>query len=235
MIRPLLALALGMGLMAPKAGQAQTQTVDPPGTSGIMAQYRAWFAAVDTNKDGFLDKEELAVAFRGARAKPFDYVPPPKEPKDGKDKDEKDKDAKDKDEKDKPAKDKDEKDKDEKDRSEKDKSSSTKPDKKPDYSRYPDYNFLVQLDVNNDEMISKEEFDNWARDLAVQIKNQLETQQRMLSLQNQLQGGTKLKPDQRRRLEAELKREQQQMNNFQAKLLKLEKHIKQSQKPVTRR
>ena len=35
---------------------------------------------------------------------------------------------------------------------------------KPDYSRstkYPDYNFLVVLDSDNDEKISKDEFETW--------------------------------------------------------------------------
>src|SRR5262249_31666226 len=36
---------------------------DPPGTSLYMNQFRALFDAWDLNKDGFLDKEELAKAF----------------------------------------------------------------------------------------------------------------------------------------------------------------------------
>jgi HEAT repeat protein len=46
------------------------------GTAGlIQGQLRAWFAANDTNKDGFLDKQELAKAMRGARAPAFDVSP----------------------------------------------------------------------------------------------------------------------------------------------------------------
>jgi hypothetical protein len=83
---------------------------DPKGTSLYMGQLRALFDAWDTNKDGYLDKEELAVAFRGAGAKPYDHK---------------------------------------KESSEKDEGSSDKDAKRaPDYSKYPDYNFLVQLDVD---------------------------------------------------------------------------------------
>src|ERR1700722_11946317 len=45
---------------------------DPPGTTIYMDQFRALFDLWDENSDGFLDKDELAHAFRGAKAKPFD-------------------------------------------------------------------------------------------------------------------------------------------------------------------
>jgi HEAT repeat protein len=47
----------------------------------VQDQLRAWFKSVDSNKDGFLDKVELAHAFRGPAAKPFDYSPDGKSPK----------------------------------------------------------------------------------------------------------------------------------------------------------
>src|SRR4051794_24343409 len=74
--------ALSLALADKPARAQEGKAVDPPGTSGIMARYRLWFAATDANKDGKLDKEELAKAFRGPNAKPFDYVPPPKPARD---------------------------------------------------------------------------------------------------------------------------------------------------------
>ena len=47
----------------------------------IQDELDAWFKSVDTNKDGFLEKQELARAFRGPNAKPFDYNPDGKTPK----------------------------------------------------------------------------------------------------------------------------------------------------------
>jgi hypothetical protein len=47
----------------------------------IQDQLRGWFKAADTNSDGFLDKQELAHAFRGPNAKPYDYNPTGKTPK----------------------------------------------------------------------------------------------------------------------------------------------------------
>ena len=50
---------------------------DPAGTTVYMTQLRGMFAAWDRDNDKHLDREELARAFRGAKAKP--YMPPPKE------------------------------------------------------------------------------------------------------------------------------------------------------------
>ena len=63
------------------APAAPRKSADPPGTFSIMARYRLWFATTDANSDNYLDKEELAKVFRGPNAKPYDYVPPPKEKK----------------------------------------------------------------------------------------------------------------------------------------------------------
>ena len=41
----------------------------------IHARLRDWFLAVDLNRDGFLDKEELARALRGPNARAYDFTP----------------------------------------------------------------------------------------------------------------------------------------------------------------
>lgn len=57
------------------AAPAQDETPkkpDPPGTARYMTRFRDIFAAWDLDKDGLLDKAELARAFRGPTAKPYD-------------------------------------------------------------------------------------------------------------------------------------------------------------------
>jgi Ca2+-binding EF-hand superfamily protein len=157
---------------------------DPPGTALIMGQLRAVFAAWDLDKDGYLDKEELAKAFRGPKAKPFDYKAPTK--------DDKDNDA------------------------DTDKDTS-KDKKKPDYSAFPDYQFLVQLDADGDGKISRDEFENWARDYAVQLKKIADTQALIAQAEAKLLGN--LSKQERKQVLAELKREK-------AALAKLNKALK---------
>lgn len=64
-------LALGLFLTFGGVSWADNPpAVDPPGTEGLMKEYRAWFDKHDKNQDGVLDKSELAKAFRGVNAKP---------------------------------------------------------------------------------------------------------------------------------------------------------------------
>ena len=151
---------------------------DPPGTGPYMTQLRAWFKAADLDSDGYLDKAELAKAFRGADAKPFDFK---------KDADKKD------------------------DVKEKDSSDSKKPDK-PDYSNYPDYQFLKLVDKDLDEKVSKDEFETWAREYAVELKKQDDQLKKVLLAEQRLANATSKKEIQQ--LERELKSERDALNRL---------------------
>jgi hypothetical protein len=201
---------------------------DPPGTSAIMAQLRARFAAWDKDKDGYLDKWELAQAFRNSKVA-FDGTTKPKDddkdkPKDA-DKDkpkdtEKDKDA----DKDKPK----ETDKDKPTGTEKDKDAekgkdSSQSKTKPDYSKYPDYQFLTQLDKDGDDRISKAEFEDWARDYAVQLKTQTDAQNRIAQAEARLNG--KLSQKERQQLERDLKHERDALNKVNNQMKNFEKYV----------
>lgn len=172
---------------------------DPPGTTAYMNQLRLLFDTWDKNKDSSLDKSELAIAFRGTGAKPYDNA----ETK---------------------AKEKEESKSEEKKDGEKDKTSSgkEKSGKTPDYSKYPDYQFLVQLDKDRDDLISRDEFMEWAREYAIQIRDQNEAVKEAQKLQQQL-GKLKPKDKNRTALEAKLKKQQQQIERLQQQAKKYEK------------
>jgi Ca2+-binding EF-hand superfamily protein len=165
---------------------ATKKPTDPPGTTKYMDQLRKLFDMWDLNSDNFLDKEELAKAFRGADAKPYDF----KKTKDS-----------------------------EKDAA-KDDSTDSKPAKKPDYKKYPDYNFLVQLDQDGDGQISRDEFMNWARDYAVQLKDQAAQEKKLLALQTKLQNAS---GKEAKTLEKELKKEQAKIDKMDASMNSAEK------------
>jgi Ca2+-binding EF-hand superfamily protein len=155
--------------LTPFAAADDTKTTtkpppDPPGTGPIMTQLRSWFDQHDLNSDGFLDKEELAKAFRGANAKPFDATDNKDAPKDPP--------------KDPPA-----------DTTKDTSTDSTKDSTKPTtskYAKYIDYQFLTLLDTNEDAQISREEFDTWARGYAVQLKQLEELNVKILRMEQEL-------------------------------------------------
>jgi hypothetical protein len=145
--RPLLALALlaFVVMLAGMDGSAAPKK-DPPGTETIMANLRVWFAKYcNDNKE--IGKVEAAKAFGYTR--PYDAGPLLKTPTAKPKEDDKDKDSK-------------------------DTGTSTAPKKsdKPDKSTYanrPDFLFIAALDKDGDEKVSKEEFESWAHDYAVQL------------------------------------------------------------------
>jgi hypothetical protein len=204
----MLIVALGVAAQDSTDKKGKKEPADPPRTSAYMNQLRLLFDTWDTNKDDYLDKKELAVAFYGAGTKPFDAAAEAK-----KDKSEKDKSESNKEENDK-------------DKTEKDKSTSDKEkdkDKKaPDYSRRADYVFLTQLDKDKDDQISRDEFMEWARDLAIQLRDRDDLLKDVKKTQDQL---NKLAKNAKNRatVEAKLKKQQQDINKLQQKLKKYEK------------
>jgi hypothetical protein len=69
-----------------KGSSSLAKKADPSGTGPLMGQLRALFTTWDVNKDGFLDKPELAWGFRGEDAKPYEpKATPGKDPKSLKD------------------------------------------------------------------------------------------------------------------------------------------------------
>jgi len=222
-VRWLTARALAAGLMLLFALGAAAQDAqdkdkdkkkkeppDPPRTGVYMGQLRLLFDAWDVNKDGYLDKQELAVAFRGKGALPYDHAETKKKLAEEKkaEKDDSKKDDSEKSEKDKATSDKDK--------------PKDKPSKTPDYSKVPDYQFLVQLDTDKDDQISREEFMTWARDYAVQLRDQADMLKEIKKTQDQLARLAKNAKN-RATVEAKLRKQQQDVNRMQQTLRRYEK------------
>ncbi len=184
---------LGLGLPAfllaafTPALADNTKKADPPGTGPYMTQLRAWFKAADLDSDGYLDKAELAKAFRGPKAKPYDF----------KKDDDKDKDADKKD-------------------SVKDKGKDAS-QSKPDYDDYPDYQFLKLVDTDKDEKVSKDEFETWAREYAVELKQLDDQAKKILAAEQRLAAAT---------TKAEIHQLQKELKAEQAAMSKLNKNEK---------
>jgi hypothetical protein len=202
-----LVVALLAGCLPAATAADRTTKADPPGLTAYLGPLRQWFATTDANSDNYLDKEELAKVFRGPSAKPYDYVPPPKDDKKDSDKD--------------PTKD----------------SGSSSPGKattpsKTDYAKYPDYVFLTQLDQDGDQRISRDEYESWAHDYALQLKQQADSQAQVQALQQQL-ANPGLTTKERHKLEAALKKEQAAVTKFDNQMLAFEKHLQQAMKHMS--
>jgi hypothetical protein len=250
-------LPTGLALLLAATGTARDgkPKKDPPGTAPYLAQLRGLFKSWDLNGDGYLDKEELAKAFRGPNAKPYDYQAPAKD-------------------KDKPPVGPPEKavtkDTENNETSfNKDKGTGSdvaagdfkvggadaaanvdrvgpkndftaalykdegkeptfptnggaaQKTTKPDYSKYPDYNFLMKLDKDGDERISKDEFDAWAHDYAGQLKHQADALKRIAHAEERLAKATKA-ADQRA-LQNEIKQEHNALNQLNKDMKAFEK------------
>lgn len=203
-----------------KTKTAKSPDADPPGLEALMAQYRGKFTAVDLDKDNYLDKEELAKAFRGKDAKPYDHNSADKSPaanSPGKDS-ESSKDL---------PKDKGKEPSQKGEESDKDKAAAKgKPRLTVDYSKFPDYQFLSQLDKDGDEKVSREEFELWAHDYALkqleQQKQAEDQQKKVAALQAKMQQAA-LK--EMKKMETELKKERDA-------LIKLNQQIEAKQRSL---
>ena len=135
---------------------AAVRASDVPTTTTLRGQLRLLFKTWDLNDDGYLDRQELAKAFRGPKAKPY-QAPPHAKPEDNKDNDN----DKDKPEAKSPA------------------GKGDKPDKA-DFAKYPDYVFLTELDADGDGKVSRKEFETWAHGYATELRQRLLEEERLL-------------------------------------------------------
>jgi Ca2+-binding EF-hand superfamily protein len=83
---------------------------------------------------------------------------------------------------------------------------------KPDYDDYPDYQFLKLLDTDKDEKVSKDEFETWAREYAVELKQQDDQAKKVLAAEQRLAAATT--KAEIHQLQKELKAEQAAMNKL---------------------
>jgi hypothetical protein len=179
--------ALALGLVALLAASAPgAEKPDPPGTGALMGQLRVLFKTWDLNKDGHLDKDELARAFRGADARASDYLLDLKALKEKK---------------------------------------NSKRARETFFKEYPDYHFLLEVDLDGDDKISRDEFMIWARDYAVDLKKQLETEQRVLEAEARMERG--LADKELKVLQEELKLDKEALKTWEKERKAYEHFLKQ--------
>lgn len=187
---------LGFGALVIAMASAADKKADPPGTAAIMDQLRAQFKTWDADKDDYLDKWELARALRNSSTA-YDGTTKPKADKD----------------------------KSKEDKKETDKGKESSPSsKKPDYSKYVDYQVLTQLDKDGDERISRAEYDDWARDYATQLKQQLDQQNKILQAEKRLAGN--LGRQERQQLERQLREEREALERLERRMNDLQRRLR---------
>jgi EF hand domain-containing protein len=128
---------------------------DPAGSSVVMGQLRLLFDSWDINRDGVLDRAELAKAFRGPGARPYTGQAP-----------------------------------------------AVKVGVK-----YPDYQFLIQVDQNNDGKITRREFEDWARSYVSKRGRVRTAERRLASLEKKMQNESRA--EDKKVLAAEIDRQKQ--------------------------
>jgi hypothetical protein len=132
----------------------------------VLNDFASVFRYIDANRDGSLDEEELAKAFRGPKARPYaqeavgarqdaDNAPASKDPT----------------------------------------RSISRPRPPRDLlKKYPDFVFLMHVDKDNDGSISRAEYDAWAEDMAdvivARVSELRELQQRLQDLELEVAGKT---------------------------------------------
>ena len=161
-----LVLVLVLGLAA---GDSGTRKPDPPGTGRYLTQFRNLFDKWDADKDGVLDKEELAKAFRGPDAKPSD--------KDGE-------------------------------------------------TGTPEALFLEQLDTDGDDKISRAEWDAWARDLSVALKQRDDARERYQATLGRYRNATSRR--EKELLSRQLQLQKQDLDNATRQVQKLDQHFRKA-------